>query len=84
MWGVAYTVTFGFLGLGWLFDGARMFYIVKQANIKLEEEFEGHGVQQKHLMDAYVLGTVHNEIIQLNYDWFTSVCNVMCYMNKLP
>ncbi|XP_012935773.1 uncharacterized protein LOC101864131 [Aplysia californica] len=50
--GVVYFCTFGLLGIGWLVDLVRMYWLVKQANEKAENPWLR---QQFSMVDAYVL-----------------------------
>lgn len=50
--GVLYFMTFGLLGVGWVFDWFRLPHLVKEANKKIENPEDLH---KKDLVDAYTL-----------------------------
>ena len=52
-WGLAYTFTFGFLGIGWLVDGCRLSGLVKSTNTYIETSTYKQLMKKK--MDAHII-----------------------------
>lgn len=56
VWGVAYTFTAGFLGIGWIVDAFRMPSLLKKSNEELRTKYINKTPKIYSLCDAYVLG----------------------------
>ena len=55
-WGLLYTFTLGLFGIGWLIDGLRMYWLVKNANKVVLETTTSTGLEiEKKTCEAYAL-----------------------------
>ncbi|XP_002740495.1 uncharacterized protein LOC100375740 [Saccoglossus kowalevskii] len=58
-WGLAYTFTLSFLGIGWIIDILRMPWLVESVNLDMQYRYSSgllYRTPMKSLCDAYILG----------------------------
>jgi TM2 domain-containing membrane protein YozV len=83
-WGVAYTLTLGLLGIGWIIDAFRLPSLVTDANERLAlQHARSHEPRQVRLTDVYVLGLTPAGLVGAHHFYLHRVGFGMYYLLTL-
>ncbi|CAD5112164.1 DgyrCDS1399 [Dimorphilus gyrociliatus] len=80
-WGIAYSLTFGLLGIGWLVDGCRMYKLVRKYNTDMAIRLENSpNYKEKQLLDTYIIAITPAGIFGMHHFYLGRCCWGFLYL----